>query len=265
MALPLAAMTRRSRPRKRSVTFRPVRIPGTLASDLYASAYAPIIAAWSEAIPAIIAEYERTLASLTTDSPADVRVRIEGGDSVVATLLLTMRDRLARWSRTFEAHHRRRWTASVLTATGIDIKTMIGPEAAHETIETVIERNVGLVRNVSEQARGRIADSVFRGFTKRTPAREIAAELREAVAMARRRALNIASDQAAKLAGALDQERRREVGIATWEWVSSGKVHFREEHAARDGREYSDEDPPESMPGEEINCGCTSRAVLHLD
>jgi SPP1 gp7 family putative phage head morphogenesis protein len=83
--------------------------------------------------------------------------------------------------------------------------------------------------------------------------------------MTRRRALNIASDQTVKLASALNEERRREVGIDTWEWMSSHKVHYRPEHLARDGKRYSDADPPPDMPGELINCGCTSRAVLSLD
>ena len=263
--IPLASMTRRVKPRKTRFAFRPVKVPATLASDLYAAGYAEVVAAWGNALPQIMAEYERTLASLATDSPADVSVRIERAEGVVATLMVTLRSRLARWAARFEAMHRRKWVASTLTATGVDLSTMIGPEAARQTLETVIERNVGLVRNVSEQARGRIADAVFRGLTQRKPAVDVARELREAVAMSRRRSLNIASDQASKLAGALDQERRREVGIAEWKWVSSGKLHFRPEHAARDGNIYSDDDPPSDMPGELINCGCSSAAYLDLD
>lgn len=279
MALPLAAMTRRAKPRKRAVTFRPVRVPAMLATDLYASVYAPIVTAWLEAIPAIMDEYERTLATMTTDSPADVRTWIERTDGVVISLYAKLRDELARWSRRFEVLHRRKWTASVLAATGVDLSTMIGPEAARNPLSVVVERNVDLVRNVSDQARGRIADAVFRGFTKRSPAREVAAELREAVTMSRRRALLIASDQANKLAGALDQERRREVGIDCWFWQHSGKLHAREDHLSRDGNLYSDNpdrvgqssdgkeilSEPSDLPTQLPYCGCTSRACLIID
>ena len=89
-----------------------------------------------------------------------------------------------------EAWHRARWRGAVLTATSVDLQTMIGPADVRETVEAVIQRNVGLVRSVSDETRRRIGDAVFRGLQKRTPAREVARELREAVAMSRRRALD---------------------------------------------------------------------------
>jgi SPP1 gp7 family putative phage head morphogenesis protein len=261
----LAAIVKRTKnPRRKEIPLRPVRMPATMATDLYQSVYQPILAAWEQAIPAILAEYERTLAEVTTDSPVDVRIAINSGEGVVATIMLALRSRLARWTQRFEAQHRARWTASVLSATGVNLQTMIGPETARMTLEAVIEQNVELVTSVSAQTRQRIADSVFRGFTERKPAAEIARELREAVGMGRRRAKGIASDQTSKLASALDQERRREVGIDTFEWIHSGKLHPREEHVARDGKRYTDDKPPPDMPGMAINCGCTSRAILEL-
>jgi len=147
-----------------------------------------------------------------------------------------------------------------------------------ETLGAVIERNVGLVKSVSDEARRRIADSVFRGLQNRTPAREVAKDIREAVALERRRALRIASDQTVKVAAALNEERRRQAGIMAWEWIHSGKLHPRPEHEARDGKLYSDDPadvgaeyqgrvvrkPPEDKPGQLPFCGCTSRAVLIL-
>lgn len=263
----LAAMTRRARnPRRTEIPIRPVRMPATLATDLYQSVYQPVLAAWEQAIPAIAAEYERTLAQMTTDSPVDVRMAIDRGEGVVTTILLTIRQRQARWAQRFEAQHRRRWTASVLSATGVNLQTVIGPETARMTLEAVIEQNVDLVTNVSAQTRQRISNAVFQGFTKRAPAAEVARDMREAVAMGRRRAKLISSDQTSKLAAVLDQQRRREAGIDKYRWIASGKVHFREEHRARDGRLYSDDKPPaDGPPGMAINCGCTSAAVLELD
>lgn len=260
----LAGMTQRAKPRLRAVTFRPIRIPATLATDLFQTAYKPMLSIWSDALGPIMTEYERTLAQVTTDSPVDVTARLESADGLLLVLSATLRDRLARWARRLEATHRQRWRASVLTATGIDLATMIGPEAARVSIATSIERNVALVSSVSDQARGRIADAVFRGFTNRTPAKLVARELTEALGMARRRAINIAADQSTKLASALDQERRREAGITEWKWVHSGKQHPREEHEARDGNIYSDDEPPADMPGELPFCGCSSAAHLDL-
>lgn len=165
------------------------------------------------------------------------------------------------------------------TATAIDLATLIGPQDVRETLETVIARNVALVRSVSDQTRERIADAVFRGLQARTPPRTVAREIAEAVAMGRKRALRIAADQNVKLGSALNEERRRQAGIDSFTWVHSGKMHSRPEHVARDGKLYSENAErvgqeyegrtirkvPEDKPGELPYCGCTSRAVLILE
>ena len=269
MSIPLAAMAARTkRTRKREITFRPITAPATLASDLYAEAYAPVVKAWSEASERIIAQYERSLATLdglTVDSPAEVGAVLSATEDAVTRILISIRLRLEAWALRTERWHRGRWSSTVKAATGVDIATMIGPKAAQTTVGAAIERNVGLVKSVSEQARTRIGEAVFRGLNKRSPAREVAKEIREATGMARRRALNVAADQTVKITAQLNQERRREAGIDTWEWVSSHKLHFRPEHADRDGKRYSDDDAPEDTPGELPYCGCTERAVLSLD
>ncbi len=265
MPIPLAAMAARTkRTRKREITFRPITAPATLASDLYAEAYAPVVKAWSEASERIIAQYERTLA-MTTDSPAEVGEVLSATEDEVTRILLSSRRRLEAWGLRTERWHRGKWSSTVKAATGVDIATMIGPKAAQTTVGAAIESNVGLVKSVSEQARTRIGEAVFRGLNKRAPAADVAKEIREATGMARRRALNVAADQTVKITAQLNQERRREAGIDTWEWVSSHKLNFRPEHADRDGKRYSDDDAPEDLPGELPFCGCTERAVLSLD
>ena len=268
MPIPLAAMAARTkRTRKREITFRPITAPATLASDLYAEAYAPVVKAWSEAAERIVEQYGRSLATLdglTVDSPAEVGAVLSATEDAVTRILLSIRLRLEAWALRTERWHRGRWSSNVKAATGVDIATMIGPKGAQTTVGAAIERNVGLVRSISEQARTRIGEAVFRGLNKRAPASEVAKEIREATGMARRRALNVAADQTVKITAQLNQERRREAGIDTWEWVHSGKLHPREEHRARNGQRYSDDDAPEDTPGELPFCGCTERAVLSL-
>lgn len=266
MAIPLSAMARRARKsRKREVTLRQIIAPATFASDLYAAAYAPVIAVWNVAAERIVAEYERTLSAMTADSPADIGQVLSGVDGELLRIVLSVRLRLEQWALRTERWHRGKWRGAVLSATAVDIGTMLGAEPVRDMLGAAVERNVGLVKSVSEQARQRISDAVFRGLTNRTPARDVAKQITEATGMARRRAVNIASDQLTKLTSALDAERRREAGIDTFEWVHSGKVHPRPEHEARNGKRYSDDDPPADMPGELPFCGCTSRAVLSLD
>lgn len=264
--------------RRKLIRLRPIVAPAVRASDLFAI-YSPVLAAWQAALPAIETEYARTLSAMTTDAPADLAVRIGQAEAEGTTIVLTVRARLARWAAIIEAWHRARWKANVLAATKIDLGTFIGPGDVRETLETVIERNVGLIKSVTDDTRKRVGDAVFRGLQNRTPARELARELREAVGLERRRALRIASDQTTKMASALNDERRRQAGISAWAWVHSGKRHPREEHKARDGNLYSEDSdqvgteyegktvrtPPDDMPGQLPYCGCASVACLILD
>lgn len=274
MRYKLADLWRRTRnPRRREVVLRPVVMPSTMASDLFASAYAPILRAWEGLLPDLIAQYERSLAmtadAMTVDSPAEIGAVLASAENGATSIYLTVKLRLEAWAARLERVHRGKWRGAVLNATGVDIGTMVGAGDMRVPMETAIERNVALVNSVSDQTRTRISDAVFRGFTRRAPATEVAAEIRQAVAMSRRRALNIAADQTVKLASALNDERRREAGLMAWEWLHSGKAHPREDHKARNGKRYSDDPadgapPPEDTPGMLPFCGCTSRAVLSL-
>lgn len=265
-SIPLAQMVRRTkRTRRTEITFRPIIAPGTLASDLYAEAYAPVIAAWTGATEEITAAYRQALATLTQDSPEQVTARIGVAELTAGRILLEIRLRLERWALKVERWQRGKWRANVLSATGVDLGTMLGAADVRAPLGAVIERNVALVKSVSDQARDRISDAVFRGLTQRKPAAEVAKDIRAATGMARRRALNIAADQTVKITSALNDERRRQAGIDTWEWLHSGKAHPRPEHEARNGKRYSDDDPPSDLPGELPFCGCTSRACLTLD
>lgn len=278
----LATQFKRLRnPRRKTVTLRQIVAPATLASDLYASAYKPVIELWQAAIPELLAEYERSLAALTTDAPADLSARIGKVEADSTGLFVTIRARLERWASIVEVFQRKRWRAAVLSATGVDLGTLIGPGDARETLEATIERNVALVRSVSDEAQGRIADAVFRGLRERRSAADVGRDIREAVDMGTRRAKNIAADQTTKIAASLNSERRRQAGIDTWAWVASHKLHPRKWHHERDGNLYSENSdrigteyegkiirtppPSDDLPSVPPYCGCTERAVLILD
>lgn len=280
MKFDLTAMAKRARnTRRKVIVLQPIRVPATFASDLYAVYYRPVVRAWTDALPSIVAEYERTLAGLTTDSAATLEARIEAASAGAVAIILSSRNVLERWAERAASWHRARWRRNAQVATAIDLGAMIGPQDVRETLDSVIARNVSLVRDVSDQTRQRIADAVFRGLQARTPPRSVAKEIAEAVGMGRKRALRIAADQNVKLGSALNEERRRQAGIDSWVWVHSGKVHAREDHLARNGNLYSEDpgkvgtsyegqavlSPPSDMPGELPFCGCTSRAVLILE
>ncbi len=246
------------------------------ATDLFQQVYAPVIAAWSRALPAIEAEYARQLASMTTDAPADA---INDAERELERLFILLRPHLDRWALGIEKWHRGKWRGAVLSATNVDLATLIGPDDVRQTVQATIDWNVSLVKDVSAQIRSRIANEVFTGMREVKPAREVAKAIREAVGMGRKRSLLVASDQLSKITSQLADERRREAGIDVWKWRHSGKLHPRAEHLARDGNYYSDTpggagaivdgqtvaSPPEDRPGQLPYCGCRSQSVIVWD
>lgn len=267
--------------RRTVIPFRPINAPAMLASNLYASVYLPVLNIWAASADTIVAAYAQSLAELQTDSPADVTARIESAQTSASGVIVQLRFAIGRWSAAVEAWHRRRWTANVLTATSVSLDTLIGASDVRATLATVIERNVALVSSVSDETKRRIADAAFRGLTERKTAAEFAKEVRGFVDMSRARSKRIAGDQLVKLGSELNQERRRQAGIDSISWVSSGKINYRPEHKARNGFLYSENPdrvgqkyegklirkPPaaDDRAGVPIACGCTERAVLILD
>lgn len=266
MRYDLRTIARRTRKtRRRSVTLRDIVPPAVMASDLFATAYAPVIALWLGLSDRIIVAYERTLSGLTTDSSEDINRILEEGQNELTRLLLLLRPAMTSWALRVEKWHRGKWRGAVLAASGVDIDTLIGSGDVRQTLGAAIDWNVNLVSDVSAQAKQRIASSVFDGLRNRTPARDVAKSIRAATGMARDRSVRIASDQLTKITSSLASERRREAGLDKWEWKSSHKLHFRPEHAARDGKVYSDDDAPEDKPGQLPWCGCRELAVLDFD
>jgi hypothetical protein len=143
--LDLAAIARRVKPTRRSkeIVMRPVVLPAMLASDLFAVGYDPILKAWLDLIPTIVAQYERSLASITSDSPVEIGETMAQGESAAARILLSIRLRLSEWAMRVERLHRGKWGATVAAATGVNLSTMIGPEGARVPVSMAIERNVG--------------------------------------------------------------------------------------------------------------------------
>lgn len=263
MRVDLARLAKQQGYRRKVTVFRPIIAPRTLADELARILLAGGPAIWAEASPAIKAAYAQALSELKTDSARDVHTEIDTAGIRAANVFAEITAQIARWVSRVEAWHRGKWV-DLISPTGVDLSTILHSGDVAETMETVVARNVALVKDVSAQAQGRISDIVFRGLQERTPARDVAREIRGAVDMARSRSIRIAADQAQKLTSTLDRERMAQVGIDKYEWQSSGKINAREEHAERNGNVYALGEP-EDEPGELINCGCKRRPILSMD
>jgi SPP1 gp7 family putative phage head morphogenesis protein len=250
-----------------------------LATDLYQAVHAPVTALWLRSLPRIMAQYERTLSDMTTDSPADVHGEVAKVEAEASFLQILLNTKIADWVGKLEKWQRGKWTSAVLSATTVNLQTILGPADVRNTLENRIAANVDLIKDISAQNRRKMTQAVAQALTNRTPTKVLAKELREIVDVGKKRSIRIASDQLAKISSELSQERRREAGIDVWYWKHSGKVHARVDHKARDGKVYSDDpamvgkiadgqkilSPPEDLPGQLPNCGCQSLGLLLFD
>lgn len=267
MKINLAELVKIQNPRKRKVEARPFSITKASENEL-ARLYIEVLNIWAKGLNSeVLPEYRRTIDRLETqDSAAQMETilaRLEG--NAVAAILI-FRSRLAAWLNKLNTRHLKQFINQLKYASNVDLSTAMRAADVAETLEDVIARNAALVRNVSDQARGRIADIVYRGMQNRTPPRQVAKQLNEALKLGRDRSLRIAQDQATKLAGALDKERQLQVGMDSFEWIHSGKKHPREEHKARNGKvfKWNSEVGRNDPPGYAINCGCKAKGVLQL-
>jgi len=266
MRFDAAQMVKRAgRTRRASLTL-PAIIPPQHFAGSWAAIYMQIVRAWSNiARDRILPAYRRALDEMVRDDVNDIRGGMDLGESEVSRLILSltpdMRDLILR----VEKWQRSKWVQNLLTAGGVDVSTLVGPEDVREALEVVLARNIALIKDVARQEQARMADAVWRAFQTRASARSLAKELTGVVEMSRRRAMGIAADQLQKLSATLDGERMRQAGIDEWVWRHSGKLHPRKEHKARDGRRYTDKTGPADLPGMLPYCGCKKQPYLDLE
>lgn len=267
MTYPLAAMVRKSGNRRRRIAFRPLK-PRPAQVVALRSIYLAIVEVWERNVDELAAAYR---VGFIGDAPADVGRAIDIVMLETNRMLVTLRGRVRNWTAKTEGQHREQWRSTVLTATGVEVGTMLHSGATSMAASAIVERNVGLIRSINDDTRAKIADLVFRSVKENKPAREVAAAIRAQTDFSRKRAMNVAADQTTKLYAALDETRQREAGLKQFIWRHSGKVHARPEHLERDGVLFNweagdgpGEDPPDpdDMPGVPPFCGCTTQAAL---
>lgn len=265
MKLDLASRVRR--PSRRPITIANIAPTQAQAGDL-AVLYLRVVNAWREGLPAILAEYERTIAELQHDSAASTTGAIDAVDAEIRRLVLTLTPDLRRWALNVERVLTGKWVRNVLSATDVDLSTILSPTDMNETVEASLNWNVSLVRDISDEVRRKVANAVFSGFQRRAPTAEIARELREATTLARARSLRIAADQTVKLGSRLNRARQEQAGLTSFKWRHSGKAHPRSWHLARNGQVYPWEGsgiPADDMPGVPPWCGCTAQGVVTFE
>ena len=123
--------------------------------------------------------------------------------------------------------------------------------------------NVRLVANAESRFLDEVQAAVVDGLVEGRSTRDIARTIKERGNVARSRARLIARDQVASLNHDITRNRQTSLGIDTYRWTTSLDERVREDHAARHGRVFRWDNPPDDgHPGQAINCRCVATPVV---
>lgn len=269
MKIDLAGMIRRAGTTKQPYVLARVINPTRAQEQDVLAIYMRVVRGWlAEWGERILPQYNRTLAQLPglRDSVGDVQGAVDEAGANMTRLRMTLDAQLEDWEVRVEGWHRKQFAQS-FTPAGVRLDTLLGRGDVQSTLEATLADNVSLIRSLDDQTRNGISGAVFRGLTNRTPARDVAREIRKVADISKSRAELIAADQLQKLTARLDQERQEQVGGEEFEWQHSRKRYPRPEHVERNGKVYrwdstiGKNDPP----GRAIRCGCRSRPIIKLE
>lgn len=158
---------------------------------------------------------------------------------------------------------------SALKDAGWAVKFQVTPVMRDAMNATIVE-NVSLIKSIPQQYLTDVQGTVMRGFTQGRDLQAISDELQQRYGVTKRRAALIARDQSSKLTATVTQARRVELGLfdAVWVHSSAGKeprpshVKAGKEKQQFDVRKGLLLDGEYLLPGQAINCRCSSRTIL---
>ena len=156
-----------------------------------------------------------------------------------------------------------------LADAGFAVKFQITP-VMRDAMFATIQENVALIKSIPRQYSYEVEGIVMRGFTRGRDLSYISEELQARYGVTKRRAALIARDQSNKLTATVTQARRVELGLFEAEWVhSGGGKEPRHSHvkAGNDKKRFDVRkgcylDGEWILPGQLINCRCSSRTIL---
>lgn len=142
--------------------------------------------------------------------------------------------------------------------------------ASLAAFSATVSENVALIKSIQQQYHTKVQGDVWRAVTRGSDLNKLSTTLRDSYGVTVKRAALIARDQNAKAKATIENTRRQELGItqAIWQHSSAGKEP-RPSHVAMNGKVfdlkqgmYDIEVGEFILPGQLINCRCSSRAII---
>lgn len=160
-----------------------------------------------------------------------------------------------------------RGLSATLKKSGFSVNLQL-TETTREAMRASVGVNVGLIKSIPGEYLSNVQKMVWENVEGGFDLAELTDKLEHAYHIGRNRAKLIARDQSNKVFGIMEQARRKELGVtkAIWRHSAAAKEP-RKSHVEANGKEFDIEkgmylDGEWLLPGQAINCGCTSRAVL---
>jgi uncharacterized protein with gpF-like domain len=202
------------------------------------------------------------------DAARDILGRVI--DALIAKWMTSLNDLPQKMARRFvgqTAGALDRNLGAALKKSGFAVSLQL-TDFTKEAVRASVGMNVGLIKSIPSEYLGDVQkyvwESVEGGFDLAT----LTANLDRAYHIGRNRCKLIARDQSNKAHAAMEQARRKELGIKKAIWMHSAAAKEpRQSHVKANGKEFDVEkgmylDGKWILPGQEINCGCTSKAVI---
>lgn len=158
---------------------------------------------------------------------------------------------------------------AALKDAGFTVKFDPTPASA-AAYQAVVAEQVNLIKSIPQQYLKDVESKVWQSVMKGSDMHALSVDLRKTYGVTRERAALISRDQNNKAKAIIERTRRAELGIthAIWQHSAGGKVP-RKTHVAMSGKAYpiaqgmyDSDEGKYVIPGELINCRCTSRAVI---
>ena len=131
--------------------------------------------------------------------------------------------------------------------------------------------NVELIKSIPQEYKNRVIQAVTQAVVKGYDLEQLSKNLIKIGNITKNRAITISRDQVSKINSSIQHTKWNAIGIteAIWQHSTAGKT-YRVSHVKADGKKYDIKkgmylDGQWILPGELINCRCTSRPQINLD
>lgn len=265
MRYDLRALARARGIRRKGITFRPIEPTAALAALLSGPAQEIVALVEAEVREMLLPVYTPRPVITQDDAATAIGNALAAVGNTIRRLVVGVGFTTRRWAAKVEEWHRPRFAANVKAGTGADVIGYLHAPDAEDQVAAAARWAASLIEGLTDDLRKEVESLTWAAYANQTPRDELAKQLQAHIGIARGRADFIARDQTTKIAANLDRLRQQEAGLGSYKWRHSGKVHFRPEHLAREGKIFRWDTPPaDGHPGTQPNCGCRAQAYLDL-